>query len=114
MTVYSIDKILSLIPDRSPKLKILLDGDHIVINSLRLRNFKVNGTKCFHCGIEGNHFRKDADNNSIHLGLYAEKEGREILMVKEIIVLKRDGGIDSVSNMRTSCVDCNEVRDFDV
>lgn len=83
--------------------------------SLRYRLFNEN-TTCVDCGLVGTHYliqqNIDTDeyniNNRHHANLYGTNElGEEILMTKDHIIRKQDGGKDNIENLQTMCWICN-------
>lgn len=84
--------------------------------SLRYQVFEKN-IKCVDCGITGAYYliQKNIDkndgynvNNKYHANLYGINEaGEEVLMTKDHIVRKREGGKDHVDNLQTMCCICN-------
>lgn len=111
--IYSIEDILSRtvpVNIRNSESRADFDGDLIRMNSHRYELFKEKGVKCITCDIEGKYFAKERDINakSYHFNLYAiNGEGKEVLMTKDHIIRKREGGIDHISNYQTMCVICN-------
>lgn len=84
----------------------------VSLGSQRLQLFSKNHT-CVACGITGSVFRLEAhssDVNRPHLNLYAEKDGKWILMTKDHIVPKSKGGPDHPDNLQTMCHVCNETK----
>ena len=114
--IYSIDEVLSkTVPVKTKKkdCKVNFDGDLIKMNSQRYELFKNKGVKCVDCGIEGKYFVKEKhpSSNSYHFNLYAiNKRGKEVLMTKDHIIRKRDGGADSLENYQTMCTKCNQKK----
>jgi hypothetical protein len=107
---YSIEEVLSKITDR----EVDFDGDMIKMGSARYKNFKLHGIKCVTCGIEGQYFVKERSNpGPYHFNLYAIKNGSEILMTKDHILSKANGGPDHIDNYRTMCTKCNSKRGND-
>jgi len=112
--VYSISNVLSkTVPVNTPKneVRVDFDGDLIKMNSHRYELFKMKGLKCVTCGIEGVYFAKEKsekeENYPYHFNLYALKDGEEVLMTKDHIIRKRDGGADKLENYQTMCSPCN-------
>jgi hypothetical protein len=110
---YSIEEVLSKTIFTNEKVKVDFDGDLIAMNSDRYKTFKLKGTKCVDCDIEGQYFLKErhVSTDPYHFNLYAVNEhGHEILMTKDHIIPKADGGRDHIDNYRPMCVKCNERR----
>lgn len=118
---YTIEAVLSKItfgerlkskPWRRSNERIYVDfdGDMINMNSQRYHNFRLNGTKCIKCGIEGKYFIKEKhqEKDPYHFNLYAvNKNGKEILMTKDHILSIAQDGKDHLSNYQTMCKNCN-------
>ena len=112
---YTPDEVLPyVVPETSSKLQTkLFDGDEIKMNSLRLNVFKEKGCICVKCGVEGVYFVKEKEINKppterYHFNLYAIKEGEEVLMIKERIVLKSLGGKEVMENLVPMCKKCHD------
>ena len=114
--VYPIDKVLSKtvpVETKNKDSKVDFDGDLVKMNSQRYELFKHKGVKCVDCGIEGKYFAKEKHqaSKSYHFNLYAiNKRGKEVLMTKDHIIRKRDGGADSLENYQTMCTKCNQKK----
>jgi len=120
--VYPIDFILPLIITENVKgkphwnkMKINLDGYDVKINSIRLQTFKLKGTICNNCGIEGKFFALEkpfnSNNISHHLNLYGyTKLGQEILMTSDHIIPKSKNGPNGLNNRQCLCSKCNEKK----
>ena len=115
-STHNISDVYDAIKDvlfEEDRIKVMFDGDRIKGNSHRYQTFFTNGTKCVCCGIEGKYFAKEKGKkcNSYHLNLYAiDNEGNEVLMTKDHIVPKSQGGIDNISNYQTMCEPCNMAK----
>lgn len=115
---YSIDEVRDKVKDvlfeKDKRLaKVDFDGDLIKGNSQRYQTFFTKGCKCSVCGIEGRYFAKEKHlkDKSYHLNLYAvDDNGTEILMTKDHILPRSNGGIDDISNYQTMCKLCNEAK----
>ena len=108
---YSINEVLSKITN--DRRKVDFDGDLIYMNSMRYKNFKFHGIKCVKCGLEGKYFVKEKSKNNepYHFNLYAiNEQGHEILMTKDHIIPKAQGGKNRLSNYQTMCVKCNNKK----
>jgi 5-methylcytosine-specific restriction endonuclease McrA len=109
---YGVEDILLRIgPNTSP---IVLDGDPVKVNSLRMQCFKFHGITCVHCGVKGTFFAKEkhhARDKSFHLNLYGiDQFGREILMTRDHIVALAKNGKDILENLQTMCQRCNSLK----
>lgn len=94
-------------------------GDLIKMDSHRYHCFDLSGCECVSCGIEGEFFAKErsVDKNgkptsaSYHFNLYARgADGVDILMTKDHIKARANGGKDHVSNYQTMCTICNWLK----
>jgi 5-methylcytosine-specific restriction endonuclease McrA len=88
-------------------------GDEIKFSSHRLWTFFETGITCVNCGIEGEFFAKEKNGEheeSFHLNLYGIDGGKEVLMTKDHITPKSEGGNDHISNYQTMCKPCNEKK----
>lgn len=112
--VYTVDQVLSnVIPYTKEKHYVDFDGDNMKMESQRYRLFKRDGCKCVICGIEGTFFRKERHKHDItyHFNLYGiDNNGDEVLMTKDHIIAKKNGGKDYMSNYQVMCVDCNREK----
>lgn len=81
------------------------------MNSHRYHVFKAN-PKCVCCGVEGTRMVLDINpgDQSPHFNLYAEENGRLVLMTKDHIVPKSRGGKDVLENYQTMCAVCNNLK----
>lgn len=114
---YSLDEVLPFI---GTDKKAPFGEDFINISSYRLRCFKVSGTSCRKCGIEGKFFAKEAvlpvgakadENTKWHFNLYAlALDGQEILMTCDHIIPKSRGGTSHIENLQTYCIICNSAK----
>lgn len=83
--------------------------------SARLQTFLRSGIVCKKCGLSGAFFALERDiyqpqakGNKYHLNLYATLEDNtEVLMTKDHILAKANGGKNSLDNYQTMCVACN-------
>jgi hypothetical protein len=113
-----VDEILdqSIIPlsRRKADNRRVIDGDSIRMDSHRYWTFKMKGTHCVCCGIEGVFFAKEKhleSDNRFHFNLYGLDEfGNEVLMTKDHIMPKSKGGKDHIDNYQTMCVRCNVAK----
>ncbi len=89
---------------------------YVRMNSDRYHVFKDSQT-CIACGLTGTHLLLDLNptDSSPHFNLYGEEEGRLVLMTKDHLVPKSRGGSDDLSNLKTCCAICNNLKaDFDI
>ena len=90
-------------------------GVMVNMTSQRYRTFAKHGISCCMCRIQGKFFaleRHAAQHSSkYHFNLYAiDIEGKEVLMTKDHVVPKAQGGKEHVSNYRPMCTHCNAVK----
>jgi len=102
---------------RTKKLYKEINGVNVKLSSERYPVFKRSLT-CVTCGIIGSYFaieRTDkAHAENFHLNLYAiNAEGEEVLMTKDHITAKYNGGKNSQGNYQTMCVVCNRKKGKD-
>lgn len=109
---YSINYVLDLV--KSNKSSIDLHGfKNINISSVRLKTFYLKGVNCICCNAQGKYFKLESSLPGIkpHFNLYAvNKNGHEVLMTRDHIILKSRGGTNTVSNMSPMCEKCNQKR----
>lgn len=95
-------------PDRSGTANV--QGWPVRVTGERLMNFKVNGTTCVTCGLEGTHAIVEAPNWSeeFHINLYgADGSGNEVMLTRDHIHPKSKGGGDGLENSQPMCEPCN-------
>ena len=99
--------------------KITVDGYTYYVNqhSLRYKTFDRSCVCCC-CGIVGTRMFLDTPDygcGRAHFNLYAEWNGRLVLMTKDHVIPRSKGGEDVVENMRIMCTVCNGHRgDLDI
>lgn len=118
---YTIPEVLDFVDLKAPRIPMPqkeYSGVFVKMLSDRYTCFKVKGTKCDECGIEGQYFwlekheYANADSGRYHFNLYAvDKDGNEVLMTKDHIIPKSWGGESSIRNYRTLCCQCNKEKD---
>lgn len=91
---------------RKPGLIKKFHGKEVIMNSLRLRVFVLDGTTCRGCGIEAAYFAVEcaSGTNAYHLNMYS---ANDVLFTKDHIRPKDKGGTDSLENLQTMCTHCN-------
>jgi 5-methylcytosine-specific restriction endonuclease McrA len=79
------------------------------MRSNRYHCFRRKGVACVTCGIVGVKFllQMCEGDQRPHFNLYAEKDGKLILMTKDHIYPKSKGGSNGLSNLQTMCSPCN-------
>jgi 5-methylcytosine-specific restriction endonuclease McrA len=83
----------------------------VKMNSERYHLFKTNRT-CGACGLEGTKLMLDWDqtNDAAHFNLYAEENGRLVMMTKDHVLARSVGGLNHASNYVTCCSTCNNLK----
>lgn len=79
-------------------------------SSVRLRCFKEKGIACVACGLTGVAFfveKSSGSQDNPHLNLYAEVEGVLVLMTRDHVIARADGGSEALKNMQVMCSPCN-------
>lgn len=84
----------------------------IRLKSKRLQVFAQNGFKCVTCGKQAKFFavERHYDTNSrYHINVYGiDSTGQELLMTRDHIVARANGGLDTLQNQQTMCITCNQ------
>jgi hypothetical protein len=95
------------------KKTYVVDGVEYVVrmDSKRYHVFQDNPS-CVCCGILGTKMILDINpgDHSPHFNLYAEENGRFVLMTKDHILPKSRGGKDLLENFQTMCCCCNNLK----
>lgn len=120
--VFTPEFVFSIIPSSVPskifdkrEYDIQVQGYKVNVASLRYQVFRKS-LKCCLCGLEGKFFvleKSIAEKNSkrFHFNLYAlDYKNNPILMTKDHIIPVSKGGTDHISNLRTMCFECNQLR----
>ena len=107
-TVSGRNKLRFTVEDTEGKLHELRT------KSLRYQLFyrEIDRLKCVTCGMEGTYFliQKSigTDHKVYHANLYGiDKNGEEMMLTKDHIIRRRDGGPDHPDNMQVMCGNCN-------
>lgn len=116
----NVQELLDKITSCKEEFYTLPNGYKVRTQSLRYHTF-VHNLDCVECGLKGcflaleKSLYDDGGNEGhkegrgYHLNLYALNElGQEVLMTKDHIQPKSKGGADSLENLQTMCVKCNE------
>jgi len=86
-------------------------GHNVYMDSIRYQTFAKKGCKCVRCGVEGEYFAVERQNNAdtarYHLNLYAMKHNKEVLMTVDHTVPASQGGKREVDNLQPMCIICN-------
>lgn len=112
----SLDEVIPNISDdrkNKPTMQVT-DKESVKVFSVRLNTFKK-GTVCVRCGIKGTHFWAERQHHGntlkFHLNMYGTNtNGHEVLMTKDHILPKSKGGKNSLDNMQTMCIVCNQYK----
>ena len=129
---YSIDAVLPFViqyggkwvgnrkrdADYKTKLKRDYDGHIVKMDSLRYVLFEAKGLTCVECGVEGQYFGLEAfrqtcidqDDPTCHFNLYGLKNGQEVMLTKDHVLPKAQGGTDKLDNLQVMCFDCNQAK----
>lgn len=110
---YAPDEIFPHINNSDSKIEFIVGEKNyqVKMNSNRYHVFKENRF-CVSCGVEGIYMILDMNpgDSSPHFNLYAEENGRLILMTKDHILAKSKGGTDTLDNFQTCCAICNNLK----
>lgn len=109
VATYTVDEVFSAMEVTQGK-SVLPDGVVFRRNNARLVLFHTKGVACVRCGVEGNLFVLETQNETIkpHLNLYAVVPGgKRILMTKDHIQPKSKGGANEQVNYDPMCSPCN-------
>lgn len=110
---YTLSEVLDYATEEP--VSRVYDGFDVWMDSLRYRVF-LQGQQCPVCGIKGTVFILQRDtraqeSNRAHFNLFARAEdGTLVLMTKDHIHPKSKGGKDTLSNLRTMCFPCNQMK----
>lgn len=107
-SVVSLDEVLPLIPTSGKR--VLVGGEMVKAESLRMRTFKEKGQVCVACGLSATHFAIERHNHEtvFHINMYGvDAEGDEVLFTHDHVIPKSKGGADNISNTATMCGPCN-------
>lgn len=110
---FPADAIFSLVTDHEERKDFFVDEKcySVRMNSERYHVFKKN-RYCAACGVEGIIMNLDLNpgDSSPHFNLYAEENGKLILMTKDHKIPKSRGGSEDRCNMVTCCALCNNLK----
>jgi len=90
------------------------DGNfyYVKMNSPRYKLFEKNNI-CVACGLVGFVYlleRRREDEDIAHFNLYGVENNTLILMTKDHILPKANGGKDRMDNYQTMCYICNQIK----
>ena len=102
-------------PSSNEKLMGEFDGLEILVNLLNYKVFKHKGLDCPICKAKASHFSLEKTPgpgkslyNKWHFNLYAtDPFGNHVLMTKDHILAKSNGGTDDLDNLQPMCLVCN-------
>ena len=110
---FGLDEVMPYITEQESK-KDYVVGEHtytVRMSSDRYFVFRDN-PRCVACGLEGTKMILDMNpgDNSPHFNLYAEEDGRLVLLTKDHILAKSRGGSDNRDNFQSMCCTCNNLK----
>ena len=110
---FGLDEVMPFISEQDSKRDYQI-GDKtysVRMNSDRYFVFRDNPS-CVACGLQGTKMILDLNpgDQSPHFNLYAEEDGRYVLMTKDHILAKACGGKDELTNYTTCCAICNNLK----
>jgi len=107
------EEVIPYITKEDEKRTYIIDGKSYAVrmNSHRYFIFRESLT-CAACGLVGSKMllEQHPADKSPHFNLYAEENGKLVLMTKDHIQAKAYGGEDRHSNYQTMCVICNNLK----
>lgn len=113
LAAFDLDEVFPFITTDEKKREYAANGEthQVRMNSDRYFVFK-NSKECVSCGLSGSKMILDINpgDQSPHFNLYAEENGRLVLMTKDHILAKSKGGKDELSNYQTMCSICNNLK----
>jgi len=85
---------------------------HTLRNSLRYQVYALHGTQCVCCGLKGTVFflERQRPDDPFHLNLYGYFNGQEIMMTKDHIIPRSQGGKNRLDNLQPMCELCNDLK----
>jgi 5-methylcytosine-specific restriction endonuclease McrA len=113
---FPASEIFQHVTDSEKRKEFKIDNKSYFVrmNSHRYFVFLANQC-CVSCGIRGTIMRLEQhpSDKSPHFNLYAIEGGKYVLMTKDHIRAKSNGGEDSLSNYQTMCCVCNNLKGSD-
>jgi len=110
---FELDEVLPFATIEESKKEYFVNNQsyQVRMNSDRYFVF-LNSKSCVSCGLEGSKMilDKNSTDTSPHFNMYAEENGRLILMTKDHILAKSKGGKDEITNYATCCIICNNLK----
>jgi len=98
------------------KKEFIIDGNVYTVRMDSSRYFVFRRSlECVACGIKGSKMILEINQHdkSPHFNLYAEENGKLILMTKDHIHPKSKGGKNEIENYATMCAICNNLKGND-
>jgi hypothetical protein len=98
---------------------VMVDGEEktvvVSMGSHRYQLYANKGIVCANCGLEGKYFvlerGKNDDPDKFHFNLYGRnKHGHEVMLTKDHIFPKSEGGKNKLSNYQPLCFRCNQKK----
>jgi hypothetical protein len=110
---FKPEEVLPYITDEESRREYTVGEQvfNVRMNSDRYFVFREN-LCCVACGLRGTRMMLDMNprDNSPHFNLYAEENGRLVLMTKDHVLAKSKGGADKSHNFQTQCIICNNLK----
>lgn len=110
---FGLEDVLPYISEEESKREYIVGEETYVVrmNSDRYFVFQRN-SECVACNLQGTKMILDINpgDQSPHFNLYAEENGRLVLMTKDHVTAKSKGGIDQLDNYQTCCAICNNLK----
>jgi len=110
--VFTPEEVLPFIGDG--QRKEFRVGDRIYLVRMDSSRYFVfnKSRKCVACNLEGNRMilEMNQGDSAPHFNLYAEENGRLILMTKDHILPKSKGGGEELDNFTPMCAVCNQLK----
>lgn len=117
LAIYKPEEIFPLFTEEESRAEFHVSGVtyHVRMNNDRYLVFLRN-RKCAACGLEGTRIALELGHDGVAcFNLYAEENGRQVMMTKDHIKPKSRGGEDSMENYATCCSICNNLKsDFEL
>lgn len=106
--------------DERNRQRIVLHGQKVKINGLRVQTFLQKGMVCSCCGLVGEYFaverhkHRKLTDSGYHVNLWGvhPRTKVEILFTHDHTLSRANGGEDEISNTTTMCAPCNTKKGF--
>lgn len=110
---FPIEDVLPFITKEDSRKTYTAEGKEyqVRMNSDRYFVF-LTSLKCVSCGLEGTKMMLELNpgDNAPHFNLYAVENSRLVLMTKDHIIAKSQGGLNELQNYETCCAICNNLK----